>query len=152
MISADGPVRLSDYKGKVVLIYFGYTFCPDVCPTSLQTMAAAIKKYPKEKQKEIVGLFVSVDPKRDTPEKLKEYVSFFHPDFVGTTGSKEQIFEIQKKYDVNYKIQKNEENPDQYGVDHTSYVFLVDRQGELTARLEHGISVDKLVQKIGKTL
>ena len=89
--SASGPVSLKDYRGKLVLVYFGYTFCPDICPTSLAATAEGLKQLSPEELARVAMIFVSVDPKRDTPERLKEYVEFFHPSIVGVTGSAEVV-------------------------------------------------------------
>ena len=89
--SAAGPVSLKDYRGKLVLVYFGYTFCPDICPTSLAATAEGLKQLTPEELARVAMIFVSVDPKRDTPERLKEYAEFFHPAIVGVTGTPEAI-------------------------------------------------------------
>src|SRR5574343_1567339 len=89
--SADGPVSLHDFRGKLVLLYFGYTFCPDICPTSLTATAAGLQQLTPEEARRVAMLFVSVDPKRDTPAHLKEYAAFFHPNITGATGTPEVI-------------------------------------------------------------
>lgn len=150
--SLDGPVRLSDFQGKVVVLYFGYTFCPDLCPTSLQTMAAAFKRFSEEQQKNLQGLMISVDPKRDTLKKLKEYVGFFDSGFIGVTGSEKQLDELKHKYDINFIYGDGYEDSENYGVDHTSYIYVIDPKGRLSHRVKHGIRVENLVQIIGKTL
>ena len=82
---------LADYRGQVVLLYFGYTYCPDVCPTSLALMRQALNQLAPEQLARVQGVFVSVDPERDTPERLKEYAGFFHPRIIGVSGSEEQL-------------------------------------------------------------
>ncbi|MCW8983370.1 MAG: SCO family protein, partial [Gammaproteobacteria bacterium] len=92
--SVDGPVSLNDFKGKAVLIYFGYTWCPDICPTNLALMSAAfgdLEDKNPELMKQIQGIFISVDPERDSPERLKEYTNFFHENIIGITGTKDLI-------------------------------------------------------------
>ncbi len=86
-----GPVALSDLRGKVVLMYFGYTWCPDICPTSLALMSAAFGELQPEQLERVQGLFVSVDPARDTTQRLKEYGAYFHPSILGVTGSEETV-------------------------------------------------------------
>jgi protein SCO1/2 len=81
--SADGPVALKDFRGKVVLLYFGYTYCPDICPTSLAATADGLKELKPDELARVAVILISVDPKRDTPARLKEYARFFHPVFVG---------------------------------------------------------------------
>mgnify|MGYP000967679565 FL=1 len=104
--SADGPVSLGDFRGKVVLLYFGYTYCPDVCPTSLAATAEALKALNPDELARVAVILVSVDPKRDTPARLKEYAEFFHPAMVGVTGTPEEIAAVAKRYGVFYAEQK----------------------------------------------
>jgi protein SCO1/2 len=98
--SAAGPVSLKDYRGKLVLVYFGYTYCPDICPTSLAATAEGLKQLTPEEQARVAMIFISVDPKRDTPERLKEYAEFFHPAIVGVTGTAETIADVARRYGV----------------------------------------------------
>ncbi|MCW8987873.1 MAG: SCO family protein, partial [Gammaproteobacteria bacterium] len=100
--SAEGPVSLSDYKDKVIVLYFGYAFCPDVCPTSLGLLSLALQKLKPEELKKIQAFFISVDPERDTVDKLKTYTAAFHPSIKGITGTKEQLADIAKRYGVMY--------------------------------------------------
>ena len=149
--SPDGPLSLKDFRGKVVLIYFGYTFCPDVCPTSLSAMGQAFAALSPEEQAQVRGIFVSVDPERDTMEILKVYAPFFHPDIVGTTGTPEQVAEISRRYGVSYMKQKSSDGRP-YSVDHTSFTYLIARDGALATALPHGASVQELVAGIRQQL
>ncbi|MBI4741688.1 MAG: SCO family protein, partial [Betaproteobacteria bacterium] len=99
---AQGAVALQSYRGKVVLMYFGYTFCPDVCPTSLSLMAQAISGLEAGERERVQGIFISVDPGRDTPARLKEYAPFFHPSIVGISGSAEQLAAVARQYGASY--------------------------------------------------
>ena len=92
-------VRLSDYKGKVVLLYFGYTFCPDVCPATLANAGQAIRALGK-KGEQVQLIMISVDPARDTPEKLAQFVTHFHPSYIGITGTDEQVAETAALYGI----------------------------------------------------
>ena len=101
--SAAGPVRLSDLRGQVVLIYFGYTACPDICPTNLVSIANALRSlHPAELDRTRV-LFVSVDPERDDPEHLARYVAYFHPNVLGLTGTPEQLARVARLYGAAYR-------------------------------------------------
>jgi protein SCO1/2 len=159
--SADGPVNLSEFQGKIVLLYFGYTFCPDVCPTSLAKLKSAISELTPEEQAQVQVVFVSVDTDRDTPEKLKKYAHAFSNDFIGATGTRSEIDLITESLGVYYKIGPPDSNGN-YTVDHSSYMYVIDRQGylvmswgndnqadeisaDLSYLLEHGISVSSQI-------
>jgi protein SCO1/2 len=150
--SAAGPVSLKDYRGKLVLVYFGYTFCPDVCPTSLAATAEGLKLLTPEELGKVAMIFVSVDPKRDTPERLKEYAEFFHPAIVGATGTAEVIAEIAKRYGVFYAEQKVDTAGGGYVVDHSSDTFVIAPDGQLVAKIAHATPPDQVVVAIRKHL
>lgn len=150
--SAAGPVSLKDYRGKLVLVYFGYTFCPDICPTSLAATAEGLKQLTPEELARVAMIFVSVDPKRDTPERLKEYAEFFHPAIVGVTGTPEAIAEIAKRYGVFYAEQKVETAGGGYVVDHSSDTFVIAPDGQLVAKIAHATPPDQVVVAIRKHL
>jgi protein SCO1 len=143
----DGPVSLKDFRGKVVLLYFGYTFCPDVCPTSLSLMARALSALTPAEQERVQGIFVSVDPERDTLKILKEYAPFFHPRIVGITGTPEQVASVARLYGASYAKQApNAEGL--YTVDHSSVTYVVDREGKLASSLPHAASVPQIVEAV----
>ena len=132
------PLGLNELKGKWSFIFFGYTHCPDVCPLTLRVLGQAftiLEKNP-EAFPEIQGVFVSVDPKRDTPESLKEYVSYFNDSFIGVTGSIAELDDFSRQMSALYTLHANEagESGDNYLVSHNSTVFLVDPQGRLYGR------------------
>jgi protein SCO1/2 len=149
--SADGPVSLKDYRGKVVLVYFGYTFCPDICPTELTNTAAALKLLKPAEAGRVAVLFVSVDPERDTPAHLKEYTAFFHPAMVGVTGTPAEVAAVAKQYGVYYARQKTE-SAGGYVVDHSSEVYLVGPDGRLSGRLPHAAPPEKVAAEIRSRL
>lgn len=138
--SASGDVHLSDFRGKAVAVYFGYTFCPDICPTSLSTMAEAMKQLSPEEAGSMQVIFISVDPGRDTPEGLKEYVEYFHPSFIGATADKNTIDSIVSQYDgTTYTIIQGGSEAMGYTVGHTSFVYFFDAKGDYVSRLNHSI-------------
>ena len=150
--SSTGKISLSDYDGKVRFLYFGYTFCPDVCPGSLARVGAAFKKLTPEELEQVQGLLISVDPDRDTVEKLAEYTKFFHPEkIVGVTGSKAEIDEIAKRYDVKYRKAEGK-TPENYLVDHTGYIFVLDKNGKIHDYLPHVVKIERVVQVIRELL
>ncbi|WP_457642593.1 SCO family protein [Persephonella sp.] len=126
-------IKFSDYRDKIVLIFFGYTFCPDVCPTTMLRIKHTVENLGKYK-KYIKVLFITVDPERDDPETLKKYVSFYDKDdiFVGLTGSPEEIKKVAKIFRAFYEKVPSKDNPDiGYLMDHTAFIYLVDNRGLL---------------------
>ena len=145
--SPDGPVSLADQRGKVVLLYFGYTFCPDVCPTSLSALAQALSALTPDELARVRSFFISVDPERDTMDVLKAYAPFFHPDIVGISGSSEQVAQVARLYGARYMKQKPDENG-LYSVDHSSFIYVVAPDGKLAASLPHGTLPTQIVDMI----
>ncbi|BCB27966.1 hypothetical protein SKTS_28520 [Sulfurimicrobium lacus] len=135
--SADGPVALKDLRGKVVLVYFGYTFCPDICPTSLAYTSQALDMLSKDELARTQVLFISVDPERDTLAKLKTYATFFHPNVLGITGSPQEVAAVAKLYGASYSKQ-NTGSAGGYVVDHSAATYVVDPTGKMVATLQHG--------------
>ncbi|MDH5600656.1 MAG: SCO family protein [Gammaproteobacteria bacterium] len=142
--SAEGPVSLSQYQDKVIVLYFGYAFCPDVCPTSLGLLSLALQKLSKEELNKLQAFFISVDPERDTPEKLKSYAAAFHPAIKGVTGTPEQIAEIAKRYGVMYMKVDLPGSEMKYAVDHSSRYYVVDPKGKIKTFIEHGTEPGKI--------
>jgi protein SCO1/2 len=150
LIDQDGKLRTDkDFSGKYLLIYFGYTYCPDMCPTGLQSMSRALDQL-GDASKKVQPLFVTIDPARDTPSKMKEYISSFHPDIVGLTGSAEQIAKIAKEYQVYYKKGENVDAHD-YIMDHSSLIYLMDPQGKLISTFPEEVDPALLVKALGGT-
>jgi protein SCO1/2 len=144
---ADGrPRSLTEFKGKVVVVFFGYTQCPDVCPTTLTELAAA-KRQLGPAGADVVGVFVSVDPARDTPEVLKAYVGGFGADFVGLRGDAEQTQAAAKAFKVFYqKVPGKTETS--YTIDHTAGSYIFDRQGRVRLFTRYGTGVEPLVHDL----
>lgn len=149
--SADGAVDSKSLRGKVVLIYFGYTHCPDVCPASMAAGAMALKTLSTEERRRVRLLMVSVDPERDTLKHLKEYTAFFHPELIGVTGSVEEIAALAKAFGAGY-IRQPAAADGSYAVDHTTSTYVVGPEGRLAAVLELGASNDRIVSTIRKLL
>lgn len=141
--SADGPVSLGDFKGKVVLLYFGYTFCPDICPTSLALLSATLHQLSPEDQARIQPLFVSVDPERDGLEHLRQYSRYFHERFIGLTGSPDAVRGVADLYGAAYR-KVSEPSSTAYTVDHSANLYLIDPQGKLAGQLPHGTQPDEI--------
>ncbi|WP_438462272.1 SCO family protein [Marinomonas sp. PE14-40] len=149
----DGPVSLSDFRDdKLVLMFFGFTHCPDVCPISLTNVARAMKQLTPEQAEQVQGMFVSLDPERDTPTILSNYVSFFNESFVGVTGTKEQVDKVVQQYGAVYRIVELEDSAMGYSVDHSSRLYLIDKKGELVKLLYHDSKPEEIAQAIVATL
>ena len=126
----DGkPRSLADFRGRVVVISFGFTHCPDVCPTTLADLAAALRLLGAD-ARDVQVLFVTVDPKRDTPELLRQYVPAFHPDFLGLYGDEAATTRVTKDFHV-YAHQRAGKTPETYTVDHSAQSFALDREGKV---------------------
>ncbi len=149
--SADGPVALHDFRGKAVLVYFGYTFCPDICPTTLGYTAQALSSLNKDELERVRVLFISVDPGRDTPAKLKEYATFFHPNIIGVTGNPAEVARVAKLYGASYAIEKTD-SAGGYVVDHSAALYLVAPDGQLKSTLGHGTPPAEMVAAIRNLL
>jgi protein SCO1/2 len=139
--SAGGPVRLSDHQGKIVLLYFGYTSCPDICPTSLARIKAALSDLRAEEKAQVQVIFISVDPDRDTFEKLEQYAHVFGEDFIGATGTRTEIDLVAESLGVFYRINPPDADGN-YTVDHSSFIYVIDRKGYLVMNWGHDIQAD----------
>ena len=148
LLSSEGPVSLSDYKGKVVVLYFGYAYCPDVCPTSLGLLSQALGKLKQQELDSIQALFISVDPERDTVDKLKKYADAFHPKIKGITGTPLEIADIAVRYGASYMKVELPNSALGYAVDHSSKYYLINRKGELTQLVNHGTSPDEIATQL----
>ncbi len=150
--SSQGPVSLSDFRSRVVVLYFGYGSCPDVCPNDLNIIATALRQLETGEQKQIQPMFVSVDPGRDTPLVLKEYAGAFYPGMLGLTGSKEQVDIITAQYRIFYEHVAREDSTSGYGVNHSSATFIIGRDGVLQDIVGHGAPLESLVGKLKTAL
>ena len=135
-----------DFRGRYMLVYFGYSFCPDVCPTTLGVMAQALEKLGTERARRIVPIFVTIDPARDTPKVLVDYMKAFGPDFIGLTGSDGAIKDAEKKYRV-YAVKRPLEKGN-YGMDHSSVLYLMGPDGRLVAFYDEAISPEGLAKDL----
>ena len=156
-----GPFALTDhagravtdqtYRGRWMLIYFGYTFCPDICPTSLSTIAAALDGLAPEERAKVQPLFVTVDPERDTPAVMKDYVAAFAPDLIGLVGTPEQTEAVKKAYRV-YAVKAKSDDPTAYTVDHSSIIYLMGPDGRFVPYFAHGTTSAALLAGLRERL
>lgn len=143
-----------DFRGKFLLVFFGYTFCPDICPGTLQTVSLALDKLSDEEAAQIQPLFITADPARDTPEALAEYVGHFHPSVIGLTGSEEELKALAGKYRAGFSRVPVAEgaDPAHYLVNHTTFLYLMDRDGRFRQLFPHSVTVDDLAAALKAAL
>lgn len=144
------PRRLGDFHGKVVVMFFGFTHCPDVCPVTLAELAAAKRKLGADGAR-VQVLLVTVDPQRDTPQVLSRYVTAFDPDFLGLSGSPQQIATVAREFKVVYQ-KVDGKQPDSYTVDHSAGTFIFDPQGRLRLYVSYGQGAEVFAHDIALLL
>ncbi len=144
-------VTEKDFLGRYMLVYFGYTYCPDVCPTELQVISAALEQM-GTKAADIQPIFITVDPQRDTPSILKQYVSNFHSRLIGLTGTSEEIAAVAKVYRVYYSKMDSKNAADQYLMDHTSIIYLMNRQGMFLKHFTYSTDSTELARALEKAM
>lgn len=137
-------LKLADYRGKVVILGFGFTSCPDVCPTTLAVLAQARKKL-GELADQLQVVYITVDPQTDTAERMRKYLATFDPTFVGGTGTAEQLEAVRKQYGI---IADKKEFGSKYTYAHSSYTYLIDRAGKLRALMPYGHKPDDYVHDV----
>lgn len=143
-----GRVRTeADFRGKLRLIYFGFTYCPDICPTDLQAIGLAMDQLGAD-SKNVQPLFITLDPERDTVEHLAQYVPLFHPRLIGLTGSASAIVQAADSYRVYYKRVEFDKAKSDYTVDHSAFIYLVDRDGKYLGFFPPGTSAEKMAEMI----
>lgn len=144
-------VTEKDFLGKYMLVFFGFTNCPDICPSGLQVMSAALDKV-GAKAADVVPVFITLDAKRDTPEKLEQYLKSFHARIVGLTGTEEELAAAAKAYRVYAQKITDEKSPDSYSYDHSAIFYLMGKDGVFLAPLPHTTSVDELANSLSAAL
>lgn len=144
---ADGEVDTRRFSDKVAVLYFGYSQCPDICPTSLVVMATALNALTPDELAQVQPIFISVDPARDSVEHLKAYVGYFHPSLLGLTGNPETIAQVASQYGAAFRL-ADSDSAMGYLVDHSSVFYVNDRSGKLAASLAHGATAEDLVNAI----
>ncbi len=148
----NGNLRTDeDFTGKWLLVFFGFTNCPDICPTSLSEIAVVMDDL-QEKASAVQPLFITIDPKRDTPEVLAEYVTLFHPAILGLSGSLEQIEQTGKSFKIFYEKLQQDQAPDGYTMSHSSSLFLFDSNGHFVRSFAYGTQASKIVEDIKSRL
>jgi protein SCO1 len=141
----------ADFKGRYMLVMFGFTNCPDICPAGLQVMTAALDQIGAKAEK-VTPVFITVDPERDTQEKMSSYVKSFHPRLVALTGTVDEIKAVTKAYKVYAKKAENAGDPSNYSMDHSSLFYLMDPDGVFAAHFPHTTDAGKLASGLDKAV
>jgi len=148
LVDHDGkPFSLTSQRGKAVLIFFGYTFCPDACPTTLSKLSSVYRKLGNDASK-VKTLYISVDPERDTPEVLKADLENFRLDAIGLTGTKSEIDTVVQQYGAAYEIVPTPDSAAKYTVSHTTTLYALDPQGRIRTKFRYEATVDEIVDGI----
>lgn len=155
-IPIGGPFRLragdgrevteADFRGRWMLVYFGYTRCPDACPTALQDMANALDAMGADAKQKVAIVFITIDPERDTPAVVQDYVSAFNAPITGLSGTPEQIAAVAKAYRVYYA--KHPRRGEEYDMDHSSIIYVMDPRGRFVANFTHETAPDAIAAKL----
>lgn len=144
-------VTEKDFLGKYLVVFFGFTNCPDICPSGLQVLSAALEKI-GPKADLLTPVFITLDAKRDTPEKLALYLKSFDKRFVGLTGSDDEVAAAAKTYRVYYQKVTDEKNPDSYSYDHAALYYVMGKDGAFIAPIAHTNDVDEVASALDKAV
>lgn len=145
--SAGESVKLSDFRGKTAVMYFGYASCPDVCPTTLSIISSALKELSPEEAAQIQPIFISVDPERDQGEKLQSYAKHFFPSFIGLTGGEEELRKVAGQYGAFFN-KTDSDSALGYLVDHTSKTYLISKDSKYVNILPHDMTKEMLLENL----
>ena len=140
-------VNSSSLEGKYRLIFFGFTYCPDICPMSLMTISKALEQL-GSKAEQIIPVFISLDPGRDTPSQLKDYMESFDPRILALTGTDEEIKQVAAAFKVFYSKEENPSSPNDYLVNHSGFIYFMDKQGNYLTHFSHDTSIDAMVNTL----
>ncbi|RKT47101.1 SCO family protein [Thiocapsa rosea] len=142
----EAPFALADARGRVVILTFGYAFCPDICPTTLAMIAEALRRLGDQSER-VQPLFVSLDPGRDTSSRLRDYAGFFHPRLIALTGSAERLREVAELFGVRYAF-VDEGAGGHYTLDHSASIYVLNPEGRLARILPYGLPVEEIVRAV----
>ena len=139
-----------DFRGQVALVFFGFTNCPDICPLTLQKITDALAEFPDDQTRNVVPVLITVDPARDTPEVLAEYISYFHPNTVGLTGTEEQIASVADVYRIFYNRVDLENG--EYTIDHSGFTYVMGPDGLYKTHFSSSAEVEEVIEKLASVL
>ena len=151
LFEGDKPVSLNDFHGQVVVMYFGFASCPDVCPTTLSIIASALRQLTPEELESVQPVFISIDPERDQGEKLSAYATYFHPGFIGITGTPDEVQKVINQYG-GFFIKAESDSALGYLVEHTSKTYIISKDGQYVSILPHDMTSDLALTVIRRGL
>jgi protein SCO1 len=146
----SSQVKLKDFRGKQMMVYFGYGLCPDICPTSLVEIANALNMLSDKEKENTEAIFISLDPARDKPAQLDKFAKYFHPKIIGATASDEYLKKLTQNYGANYQRVELNNSSLSYSLAHTADIYLIDKNGKLKATLPFGVSGSEIVMALRK--
>jgi protein SCO1/2 len=154
LISQNGqPVSLDSWHGKIIILFFGYTECPDICPTTLHTIASALNNLTESERNQFQSLFVTLDPNRDTPEVLTSYTAMYNSNIIGLTGSTKDIEHMASNFDIYFeKVVDDASKPNEYSMDHDSVIFILGKDGKLLDKILPTMSTTLLTHQLKEYL
>ena len=150
--SVDGPVSLADYRGKVVVVYFGFLNCEEVCLNSMRVLQNTMLRLDAHDQEQVRIMLISIDPARDTPEALARFAHSYHDNIIGLTGSQRQIDKVSRLYGAHYKITDEDRNDPSYFFRHSSRYYVIDQNGELIDAMRHSTTPNELTTRVRQLL
>jgi len=150
--SHQGSISLSDYSDQVVVLYFGYLSCADVCPTSMSVISNAFNKLTDNQVEHVQAIFISVDPDRDNTNDIEKFTQYFHKNILGVTGERNQIAKVSQQYGVYYNTDELEDSVMDYSVDHASRFYIINKQGKLITAMSHSTTPNELATQIKELL
>ena len=151
LYQGDKQVKLSDFHGQLVVMYFGFASCPDVCPTTLSIIASALRQLTPEELESVQPVFISIDPERDKGEQLDAYAAYFHPDFIGITGTPDEVQKVINQYG-GFFIKAESDSAMGYQVEHTSKTYIISKDGRYVSILPHDMTSDLALTAIRRGL
>ena len=147
LYQGDKPVSLSDFRGQLVVLYFGFASCPDVCPTTLAIISSALKQLTPKELESVQPVFISIDPERDRGEKLDAYATYFHPAFIGITGTPDEVQNVINQYG-GFFIKVESDSAMGYQAEHTSKTYIISKNGQYVSILPHDMTSDLALEAI----
>jgi len=146
----DGRVSLKDFRGSVVVLYFGFLSCPEVCPTSMSILTRSLEKLSPTEKSKTKAILISIDPKRDDFQELLEFTNYYHPNILGVTGTDQEVKQVAEQYGAFFEITESETVDSAYAYRHSSRYYVIDQQGNLIQAMRHSTTPNELAARIKK--
>lgn len=146
----DGRVSLKDFRGSVVVLYFGFLSCPEVCPTSMSILTRSLEKLSPTEKSKTKAILISIDPKRDDFQELLEFTNYYHPNILGVTGTDQEVKKVAEQYGAFFEITESETVDSAYAYRHSSRYYVIDQQGKLIQAMRHSTTPNELSARIKK--